>query len=299
MLEELAVEFVVESGESFGLVAYGLFVAGAIFAAIVVRSKVEIARAPYFAYTTIIVFAVSAVQIVWQLTAQAMTGGYLSVIVAVWFAACIVGGYFLCDFAMARSRDAYGHPRMGFLAFIPLANFWLLLTSSKNKNSANRAPTIPLLSGGLGVLTGFVVMAATAGLNVYLGAHARPMEPAADLDPSSQQAGIEQLIRTEGLEETLRIMAAEAEAQTPVSIDDVTVLSQVEAHGSMLRRTYSVDLAGAEITEEFQSMVRETVCDWPPFRALFQAGGAVQEIYVETTGRDIGVLTITQAGCRH
>ena len=299
MLEDLPVKFVVEAGDSFGLVGYGLFVAGAIVAAINVRSEAEIARASYFAYTAITVFAVSAVQIVWLLTAQAMTGGYLSLIVAVWFAAYVVGGYFFCGFAMARSRDAYGHPRMGFLAFIPIANFWLLLTSSKNKMSANRAPTIPLLSGGLGVLTGLVVMAATAGLNVYLEAQARTMEPAADVDPSSQLTSIEQLIRTEGLEGALRVMAAKAEADTPISIDDVTVLSRVEAHGIMLRRTYSVDLVETEITEEFRSMVRETVCDWPPFQALFRAGGAVQEIYVETTGRDIGGLTITQAECRY
>lgn len=299
MIEDLAVKFVVEGGESFELIGYGLLIAGAIIAAIAVRSEAEIARAPYFAYSAVIGFAISAVQIVWLLTVPAVAGGYLSLIVAVWFASLIVGGYFLCDIAMARSRDAYGHARMGFLAFIPVANFWLLLTPSKNKMSANRAPTIPLLSGGLGVLTGFVALAATVGVNVYLGEQARVMEQAADGNPSSQQAGIEQLIRTEGLEETLRVMAAGAEAETPISIDDVTVLSRVEAHGIMLRRTYSVDLVGMEMTEELRSAVREAVCDWPPFQALFQAGGAVQEVYVEPGGRDIGVLTITQAECRY
>ena len=299
MLEDLAVKFVVESDESFGLIGYGLIVAGAIIAAVTARSEAEIARAPYFAYSAVIAFAVSAVQIVWLLTAPAVTGGYLSLIVAVWFSAHVVAGYFFCDIAMARSRDAYGHARMGFLAFIPIANFWLLFTSSRNKMSANRAPTIPLLSGGLGVLTGFVALAATGGVNAYLGAQARLMEQAADVNPISQQASIEQLIRMEGLEETLRVVAAEAEAETPISIDDVTVLSRVEARGITLRRTFSVDLTGMEFTEEFRSMVRDTVCDWPPFQALFQAGGAVQEIYVESTGREVGELTITQAECRY
>ena len=80
----------------------------------------------------------------------------------------IAAGYFLCRIAMARSRDAYGHGRMAFLAFIPYANFWLLLTPSKKAISANRAPTIPLLSGGLGVLTGFVLLAAGIGVGVYI-----------------------------------------------------------------------------------------------------------------------------------
>ena len=299
MFEDLAIRFVVNAGDSFGPIGYGLLVAGAIVAAIAVRSKAEIARAPYFAYSTVIAFAVSAVQIVWLLTTPAVTGGYLSLLVAVWFAALIVGGYFFCDIAMSRSRDAYGHARMGFLAFIPIANFWLLLTPSKNKMSANRAPTIPLLTGGLGVLTGVLVLAATAGVNVYLETQAHVMEQAANPSPSSQQAGIEQLIRMEGLEETLRIMAAEAEVETPIHLDDVTVISQVEARGTMLRRTYSVDLVETEITEDFRSAVREAVCGWPPFQPLLQAGGAVQEVYVESGGRDIGVVTITEAECRN
>ncbi len=156
-----------------------------------------------------------------------------------------------------------------------------------------------LLSGGLGVLTGFVALAASAGVNVYLEVQARVMEQAADVSPRSQQAAIGQLIRTEGLEETLRVMAAEAAAETPIFVDDVTVLSRIEARGTMLRRTYSVDLVGMEITEEFRSAVREVVCDWPAFQPLFQAGGAVQEVYVERGGRDVGVLTITQAECRY
>ncbi len=155
MLEDLAVNFVVETGESFELIGYALIVAGAIIAAVAARSNAEIARAPYFAYSAVIAFAVSAAQIVWLLTAPAVTGGYLSLIVALWFSAHVVAGYFLCNIAMARSRDAYGHARMGFLAFIPIANFWLLLTSSRNKVSANRVPTISLLSGGFGVLNGY------------------------------------------------------------------------------------------------------------------------------------------------
>ena len=280
------------------MIVYGLLIAGAIVATITVRSKAEIARAPYFAYSAVIAFAVSAAQIVWLLTTPALMGGYLSLIVAVWFVALVAGGYFFCDIAMARSRDAYGHARMGFLAFIPIANFWLLFTPSKDKTSVSRAATIPLLTGGPGVLTGLVALAATAGLNVYLEAQVRMMEQAADLDPGSPQASIEQLISVEGLEETLRIMAAEAQAEIPVSLDEVTVLSRIEADGVGLRRTYFVDLVGMELTDEFRLTIQESVCAWPPFRPILRAGGFIQEIYVETNGRHVGAAMVTANECR-
>ena len=134
---------------------------------------------------------VSAVQIVGLQSIPAGRGGYLWVLTEIWLAAAIAGGYFVCLLAMARSRDAYGHARMAFLAFIPIANLWLLVTRSKNEMSANRAPTIP----GLGVLTGFCLLAAAVGENVYLKEQARMLEQKVQSEPRSDQAVIDDMIR--------------------------------------------------------------------------------------------------------
>ena len=224
-----------------------------------------------------------------------MTGGYLWLLMALSLAASIAGGYFLYRIAMARSRDAYGHSRMAFLAFIPIANFWLLLTPSKNEMSVNRASTIPLLSGGLGILSGFVLLASTIGVIVYIEEQARLLEQQAQTAPVSQQAAIESMIRSHGLEEALHLMAAES--QTPITVDVVTTLARIEVAGTQLRRTYVVDLEGWSMTEEFRRRSRDSICAWAPFEPILRAHGSIREVHVERSGRQIGSVIVTRGEC--
>ena len=107
MLEDFAIQFLSQSEGALTLIGLGLAIVGAIIAAIVTRSNVQIARAPYFVYLALIGFVVSAVQIVWLQSIPAGRGGYLWVLIAISLAAAIAGGYFACLLAMARSRDAY------------------------------------------------------------------------------------------------------------------------------------------------------------------------------------------------
>ena len=298
MLEDLAIQLVSQSEGTLTGLGLGMAIVGAIIAAMVTRSNVEIARAPFFAYAALIIFAGSAVQIVWLAAVPAAIGGYLWVLAAISLAAAIASGYFVCLLAMARSRDAYGHARMAFLAFIPIANLWLLVVRSKNEMSANRAPTIPLLSGGLGVLTGFCFLAAAAGVNAYFNQQARMLEQKVQSEPPSDQAVIDDMIRSNGLEQTLRTMAAESAAQMPIAIDEVTTLAKIEAAGTRLRRTYIVDIDGWTVTEEHRARSNNAICTWPPFQPILQAGGAIREVYVERNGREIGALTVTRNDCR-
>ena len=282
-MHKRSIQYLIQSENIITAFGVGLTIVGAVIAAIVTRSKVEISRAPYFAYMAFIIFAVSAVQIVWLLVNSAMTGGFLWVLVAITHTAQIAAGYFYCRIAMGRSRDAYGDGRMAFLAFIPIANFWLLFVRSKSAMSAERLPTRRLLSGGLGVVTGFVVLAATIAVNVYIGQRLFPIEQRAKIEPVSEQAQIEplseqelvdSLIRSKGLEETLQLMATEA--QTPITVDEVTTLARIEADWTQLRRTYIVDVEGLTITEDFRTDIRDGICAWPAFRPILQADGSIQ-----------------------
>ena len=224
-----------------------------------------------------------------------MAGGYLWMLMIISLVSLIAAGYFLCRIAMARSRDAYGHGRMAFLAFIPYANFWLLLTPSKKAISANRAPTIPLLSGGLGVLTGFVLLAAGIGVGVYIDVQSRMMETQTQIEPVSEHAWVDSMIRSNGLEDTLRLMAAET--QTPITVDEVTTLARIEADWTQLRRTYIVDLEGMVMTEEFRSRILNGICAYPAFEPLLRANGSFREVYVERDGHEVGAVMVTREEC--
>ena len=295
MLEELAIQYVTQDEDSLQLMGFGLTVVGAMIAALVTRSNVEIARAPYLAYSALIFFAYCAVQIVWLQSVPAVAGGYLWMLATISLAASIAFGFFLYRIAMARSRDAYGHSRMAFLAFIPIANFWLLLTPSKSKMSINRTPTIPLLSRGLGVLTGFILLAAGIGVTVYIEQQSQMMEQQAQTEPPSQQAIVEHMLRSHGVEETLRRLAAES--QTPIAIDELTTLSRIEATGTQLRRTYVVEIDDMTITEEFRVSSRNGICAWPAFQAILRAHGSIREVYVERSGREIGTVMVSRDEC--
>jgi len=196
---------------------------------------------------------------------------------------------------MARSRDAYGHGRMAALAFIPLANLWLLLTPSKNTMSANRTPTIPLLTGGLGVFSGFVVLMAAVAVTVFIEQEMNRIVERAQTEPASPRASIEFLIRSQGLEETLRLMAMDA--QTPTSVDEVTTLTQIEADGAQLRRTYVVDLDLATISEEFRARITNGICAYGPFIPLLRAGATFREVYVKVDGTVIGSVMVIRDTC--
>ncbi|MFQ5915518.1 MAG: hypothetical protein ACE5JS_20300 [Nitrospinota bacterium] len=168
MLEEIALKYVNQTEDDLRVIAYGLAILGAVIAGVVTRSKSELRRAPYFAFSGLLIFARATTQFVWLGSLPAMTGGYLWVLMVVDVVGSVVIGYFIGVIAMARSRDAFGHARYAALAFIPLANFILLLKMSKTQTSANRIPTIPLLTGGLGVLSGFVMLVAGVALSVTL-----------------------------------------------------------------------------------------------------------------------------------
>ena len=295
MIEDLAIKLVLLDERVLLFVNCALIAVGAIIAAILSRSTVGIARAPYFALSAVIVFAISVVQTFWLSILSAIAGGFVWLLVLIAFSAQIAAGYMFCLIALARSRDAFGHGRLAILGFIPIANFWLLLTPSKSEISSMRVATAPLLSGGYGVLTAIVAIAAATGVNHVVEEQTRMLVQQTENEPSAQAAWVRTLIGQQGLEETLLIMAAEA--SLPFAIDEVTTLTTIEASGTQLRRTYVVGFEGMTMTEEFRTRSRNGICAWPSFEPILLASGSIREVYVERSGREIGSVLVTREEC--
>jgi len=295
MLEDIALRYVNQSEDELRAIGYGLVILGAIIAGVVNKSKDELARAPYFAYSALILFFVSAVQIGWLQSLPAMSGGYLWVLMVVSIAASIISGFFLCKIAIARSLDAYGHGRMAALAFIPLANLWLLSRPSKNAVSANRAPTIPLLTGGLGVLSGFAMLIAAVAVTAYIEQEANRMAERAQAEPASQQASIDFMVRSQGLEKTLRLIVTDA--HTPITVDEVTTLARIEVDGTQLRRTYVISRPLKTISDELKASITNEICAHGPFIPLLRAGGTIREVYIKPDDSPIGAVLVTRNVC--
>lgn len=168
MLEDIAIQYSMLPADEILALNYVLVILGGIIGGLTNTSLVEIRRTPYFAFSGLIYLAVSAGSFaVMAFILQALAGGFFWTIAGLEMFASAISGFFYARIAAARSRDAYGHGRMAALAFIPIANLWLLLTPSKNEFSANRADTIPLLTGGIGVLSGFIMFGVGNGLSTY------------------------------------------------------------------------------------------------------------------------------------
>jgi hypothetical protein len=287
MLEDLALQYSEVSEDDMRLIGYGLAILGGVIGGLTYRSTTEIRRAHYFALSGLIFLCVAVVTFGGMaFIVQALVGGYFWVIVAAEMLATVVGGFFFARIAADRSRDAYGHGRMAALAFIPLANFWLLLTPSKTENSANRAPTIPLLTGGFGVLSGFVLLGAGIGLSTYAQVDGmRRVEEAA-------AAGV---FNEAMLDRTLATMAAEM--QTPMSVDETTTLARMETVGPEMRYVYEVDPPPDFLPADMRIGLLQQNCAYEGLTGVIDAGANIKHVYLRKDGTEIGVVEVTKEAC--
>lgn len=295
MLEEVALQYVNQTEDDLKLIGYGLAVAGGVLAGLTHRSTSELRRAPYFAYSGLLFLATAAAQLVWLGSIPAMSGGYLWAFMLVDVLVGVTVGYGVGVIAMARSRDAYGHGRMAALAFIPLANFWLLLTPSKDDVSANRSPTIPLLTSGLGVLSGSVMLIAGVTLATFIKIEGERMTLAAESDPAMQQMGIDFMIRSNGLEPTLKEIALGA--VTPSPVDETTSLVKVEGVGTTLSYTYEVSVDADELPDSMRTGLVAQNCNYMAMRPVIEAGGSLQHVYLRLDGSVIGTVDVNSSIC--
>lgn len=287
MLEDLALQYSEVSEDDMRLIGYGLVILGGIIGGLTYRSTTEIRRAHYFALSGLIFLSVAVVTFGGMaFIVQSLVSGFFWVVVAAEMLASVVGGFFLARIAADRSYDAYGHGRAAALAFIPFANFWLLLTPSKHEMSANRAPAIPLMTGGLGVLSGFVMLGAGIGLSAYAQVDGiRRVEEAA-------AAGV---FNEAMLDRTLVTMAAEV--QTPMTVDETTTLVRLEAVGRELRYVYEVDADVDFLPADMRLGLTQQNCSFEALTGVIDAGAVLRHVYLRTDGSEIGVVEVTRQVC--
>jgi len=294
MLENIAIQYVSQTEGDARLIKYAITIVGAVLAAITYKNATELRRAPYFVYSGLLFFITVATGLVWFGSIPAMTGGFLWAFMLVDVMVGVAVGYAYGACAMARSRDAYGHARMGVLAFVPLANFWLLLTPTKNELSANRALTIPLLTGGLGVLTGFVLYIGGVVLATFIQVEMDRMVAEVESNPAMQEAGIGMMLRDQGLETVLREMAAGVPNQR---IDEMTMLLRVESDGKTLRYIYELSTNTESLPESMRSGLVRHNCTYQAMSPIIEAGAIIEHVYSRPDGSEIGIVTVSRDLC--
>ncbi len=287
MLEDLALQYSELPEDQMNAISFGLVILGGLIGGLTYQSAAEIRRAHYFALLGLIFLSVSLVTFGGMaFIVQALVGGFFWVVVGAEMLASVVAGFYFGRIAADRSRDAYGHGRMAVLAFIPLANFWLLLTPSKVQTSANRSPTIPLVTGGMGVLSGFVLLAAGVSVSAYAQVEGtRRVEEAA-------AAGV---FNVAMLDRILITMAAEV--QTPNVVDETTTLVRIEAQGSELRFVYTVDPPPDFLPVSMRMGLLQQNCSFEGLTGVIEAGAMIRHVFTRKDGSEIGIVEVTKAAC--
>ena len=295
MLENTALLYVNQSEFDARLTSYGITVLGAAIAALFHKGQTELCRAPYFAYSSMLFFFMAIAQLVWLSSIPAIIGGFLWIFMLVDVVVGLIVGYAYWVIAMARSRDAYGHGRMAFLALIPFGNLWLVLTRSKHAISASRVPTIPHLTGGVGIVTGVVLFFAGSTLLSVVQDKMNATVEVAAYDSKTQEAIIGELLGSEeGLRMTLQLIATEVTSQR---IDEITKLQRIESDGTTLRYVYEVSSNAALLSESMKSSLLRKNCTLQALRSLIEAGATIEHVYRRSSGSEIGRVQVTQELC--
>ena len=258
------------------------------------KKKSELQRSPFFASVAILAFVVTVIGFIDLLSLQAIYGGYLSVMLFVKFIVSFGGGYILGVLSMARSRDAYGHARWAFLGFIPIANFWLIFTASKDELSVTNTTPIPLFRGTLGVVTGVVFVALAFAARHYLERETERLLAEAENDPRHQEAGLKMMVRGLGLEETLRQIAAEVPRER---IDETTTLLRAVSDGTTLLYIFEVEVEIDALDPVVRQDIVDLDCSNETLRPLMEAGATLENLYQRSDGTKIEVVTITRDVC--
>lgn len=201
-MEDFASAYVLQYVLSYWLSVYGLAVAGGLIGWLsswLSGQTATLGRVPYFVRLCLATLIVCVVEIAAVKAGDASVWGVAARLAALLMAAPLIGGFYIGRIAAARSRDAAGHPNGAVLAFIPLANLWLLFKSSRTRG----AEPFGLLHGEEGAIFGLILLV-SAGGTVWLEVVERTAMPNVDnMMQMIEVVGTKQQIRDDGLQKAL------------------------------------------------------------------------------------------------
>ncbi len=297
MLEELALHYINQSEGMQRLTIYSFTFAGGVLAALLHRSESRLKRSPYFVYSALLFLGFAAARFVWLASTPAVPGGYVWAFMLVDVGVGLAVGFGTAVIAKARSRDAYGHAGLAVLAFIPIANFWLLFTRTLDPRDDSGAPRI--LSGGPGVVLGLVLFFAGSGLTSVFGTEMQRMvermAEAAQDNPELQRIGLDYMLRVNDLEVVLDELARGM--VTPAQVDENTVIARVEGDGTTLRYTYEVTTSANGLPLSLPGNLRQQNCNYEALRPVIEAGATLEHLYLRNDGSELGVVRVNREAC--
>ncbi len=269
-----------------------LIVSGFVFGLVLRRgATLSMPRVPYFVWTALVYGLISAMTIAWLLTFVAVQNGVLWLLVLFIYGAIFVSGMAYAILGHARSVSAYGSGRNAWMAIIPLANLVLYFKRPIDWSEGNSGST---LKSVLGIILGLFIVIVGAGIGRIAEDMIATMASDTGYDDATYSATIDMLIQSQGLGATLTQMAADF---IPQRVDEVTMLTRVEADGETLRYLYDVSSEVGKFDETDIETLRSRICEFTEIRPIILAGATVEHVYRLPDGSVAGTVVATRELC--
>lgn len=248
-MQDLAIQYVSLSEVQILGVNFLVFILGAIVAAFTMKVETGIRRVIYLLIIGGLTAILAVSQLAWT-TVTPLPDSNISVIFTFSMIMMIGFGFFYYLAAMARSVDATGTTSKAFLAFIPLANLWLLGTPGKNRSeeASQRNWASKYLLDPVLVMFGLLLFGSNKAVEQYFESLPERQEP---------------LIETtagESSEPFLKSIVSELKASVPRRIDEITILTGISYEGKTLIYQYSVETDMDEFVPGFAASVTKNIC---------------------------------------
>lgn len=294
MLEDFAIFVFSQPERTLLFLSYGVVALGAGLAWLLSKSKAELQRAPYFAFTAALLCLASLNSLSGILAIQALKKELLWVLLLALFVWTAGLGYAFAYISLARVRDAFNRSWPALLAFLPPLNVILLFTPSKQSVSANRLSPNAFFAGGLGILTGIAFLGASYVLGAALDDYNTRTVRALQEDPNVRDKLVGYSIRSQGLENTLEQLASTTQR---MAIDESTILLRVEHSGRVL--TYVMELAPdvPGVSPAVQSQLQEYACRDVVLHQLLNSGATLEYVYQTSSGAVLRSVEISRESC--
>lgn len=298
-LEYRAIGFSLLADRQIWIASLCFVLIGGLFSAIftVRGATAKIGRAPYLLGNCALILVAAVSEALLIPTRGAVFGGYVAPMVALWVLVQAACGFALWHLAAARSRSAHGHGKAAPLAFIPLANLWLIVAPEREEAEVveRSRPALALAS----VLAGLALLGVAHMATKQI--EARTMWSLAINEDFPPELRLEYSLPRIGIEETIKAVTSEP----PVPDGDKLVPQLAhEARGTEIFRTF---LVTPRVIEEmkrgnpmlatfFPDMARHEVCEGRTFIPLLKAGATIVNSYGDGT-RELVAITLTARDC--
>lgn len=298
--EELAIDFILRSEWQIWAVAFLLAVLGGAISALLFISTARMTSASYFLGNCVVLLVAALSKALLVPTQGAFEKGHIGAWLVLWGLVQGGCGFALWRLALARSRHALGHCGLAALAFIPLANLWLMVARAREEpSSIGRERAFGLAA--IRVVIGCLLIGATLAATVAIDVWKRSALTAPEAFPQGML--VQFVLNRDGLENTIKLMTGSP--VVPETNGRIRKLSHA-ANGAELLTTYLIDTDNSQLVDPsnpglvkaIRGAVLTRVCAEDGLVPLMKAGATVQETYQDRAGRTVAVVAVTAGDCR-